>query len=66
MDRTTKLLLAAIAIGLFTNAGVNAMRPADAQSHIPPYSYQTGNNLDRIAAAITDIAAGNCQNDKIC
>jgi hypothetical protein len=31
MDRTTKILLAAIALGLWANAGVSALRPATAQ-----------------------------------
>jgi hypothetical protein len=35
MDRTTKILLAAIALGLWVNAGVSALRPAVAQ--IPLY-----------------------------
>jgi hypothetical protein len=31
MDRTTKILLAAIALGLWANAGVSALRSATAQ-----------------------------------
>ena len=43
MDRTTKILLAAIALGLWANAGVSALRPAAAQlggipsSHLSHY-----------------------------
>jgi hypothetical protein len=36
MDRTTKFLLAAIAAGLFANAGANLMRPAQAQTRRRP------------------------------
>jgi hypothetical protein len=65
MDRTTKFLMAAIAAGLFANAGANLMRPAWAQAPSMTDTVITG-YLHSISQAMTDIAGGTCGNIKIC
>jgi hypothetical protein len=71
MDRTSKLLLAAIALGLWVNAGIFLLRPvgAIAQGSPPPVPRFTGvveQLLDSIARDVQKIAVGTCANDKIC
>ena len=58
MDRTTKLILAAIAGGLWLNAGILVFRPSPAAAQ--------DENLSSIAYAISSIASGVCSNHKIC
>ena len=53
MDRTTKLLLAAIALGLWANAVATVVRPARADSNT-------------VEMYISSIANGTCINRKIC
>jgi hypothetical protein len=60
MDRTTKILLAAIALGLWANAGVSVLRPAVAQVH------NVADDVHTIMAALGDIYTGRCTNKKIC
>ncbi len=66
-DRTTKILLAAIAIGLWANAGLPMLKTTAA--------YADGNNdllekidnkLGKLIADFEYLAAGNCTNKKIC
>lgn len=52
MDRTTKILLAAIAAGLFANA----VRPAVAQSI----------EISEVARTLRSIADGSCANTTLC
>lgn len=56
-DKTTKVLLALIAIGLFANVASTAIHPAFAQVD----SY-----LSTIASRLGSIQNGNCNNSKIC
>jgi hypothetical protein len=60
-DRTTKLLLAAIAAGLWANAVVPLVRSA-------PASAQMGADglLSNIESSVAKIARGSCANSKIC
>jgi hypothetical protein len=70
MDRTTKLLLAAIAIGLFANA----FRPATAQFDVlsncslfaisPPCTIVS--DLHKIEDHLDDISSGRCRNRRLC
>jgi hypothetical protein len=62
MDRTTKILLAAIAIGLWANAGVSALRPATAQGFSP----FTDRLLQEILNSVDGIYRGTCNNKIIC
>jgi hypothetical protein len=55
MDRTTKLILAVIAAGLWANALVRPL-PAAAQS----------GELNQIAIDIHNVAMGNCTNHVLC
>jgi hypothetical protein len=63
IDRTTKLLLAAIALGLFTNAAVRIVPVTPAQAQISSYD---SSNLALIASDVSTIARGPCRNSKIC
>ena len=60
MDRTTNLIFAAIAAGLWLNAGalVFGSTPASAKE----YDYQMG----MIYSSVEAIANGTCLNRKIC
>jgi len=71
MDRTTKILLAAIALGLWANAAAtiipNVSRSAVAQSNLslaPPTNRRgyAGNLEDAVLA----VANGFCTNEKLC
>lgn len=57
-DRSTKLILVAIALGLFANAGATFLRlgPAEAQSA----------DLSTIQHDLHNIYSGICLNSKIC
>ena len=59
IDRTTKVLLALIALGLWANAAVSTIRPAFAQSDYSSELYSIMSDLGRIHR-------GSCSNDKIC
>jgi hypothetical protein len=63
MDRTTKLLLAAIALGLWANAASTVVKPSFAQSRL-------GNTIDysveTIARELVSISTGTCGNRKLC
>lgn len=56
-DRSTKILLAAIAAGLWLNAATALIRPAVAQD---------SNTLHSIARDVSAIAMGVCVNGKLC
>jgi hypothetical protein len=66
MDRTTKILLAAIALGLWANAGVSALRPATAQLGGLPGSHLSHYDAKDLASAVVLIANGQCMNSKLC
>jgi hypothetical protein len=65
MDRTTKILLAAIATGLWANAAAtvmpNVIRSAHAQNRF--YARETANDWQK---AVTLLANGDCINTKLC
>ena len=65
-DRTVKLLLAAIAVGLWMNMAVNLFRPIEvqAQSDLSIRSIQT--HVASMQITLNAIAAGLCLNDKLC
>jgi len=70
MDKTTKIILAAIALGLWANAGVSMLRPAIAQTLdqriMQNYVEKIEKNLYSIAEGIHIIARGDCPNKKLC
>jgi hypothetical protein len=63
MDQTTKLIFAAIAAGLWLNAGAMFLAPAHAQDSNPSF---ISNEITLIATEVIAIAAGTCHNNKIC
>ena len=76
-DRTTKLLLAAIALGLFANALIPLLTPKPAaadssDTYLRSIDTHLSNiqsdihNLDRTVDKIANIESGNCHNSKIC
>ena len=69
MDRTTKVLLAAVALGLWANASVTLLVPAQAQRAdnliIGPLQ-GIDQNVERLVGAFEKIAIGICSNRKIC
>lgn len=58
MDRTTKILLTAIAIGLWVNTAAMLFRPLSAHAQDV--------DLSTIENAVEAIANGVCVNSKIC
>lgn len=70
-DRTTKILLAAIALGLFLNAGA-AWSPVAAQdrARLAPIDRllidQIVTALDQIDSRVAQITEGTCANRKLC
>jgi hypothetical protein len=58
MDRTGKIILAVIALGLWVNIAVVVSRPQPATAQ----SYDLGNIEHDLHAIYT----GNCSNEKIC
>jgi len=58
-DKTTKILLGAIALGLWANIVTPQIRPAHAQ-------HSTITFLSNIDQNIQAIAQGICLNDKLC
>lgn len=59
-DRTTKILLALIALGLWVNAIVPVLKP------LPAYASDSERLLSRIDDSLNDIAKGYCSNKKLC
>jgi hypothetical protein len=73
IDRTTKILLAAIAAGLWAHVAVWQLRPAIAQENfgyaLMPLEDTIGCleiQVGGIKNHIWDIASGGCSNSKIC
>ena len=60
VDRTTKALLLAIAIGLWLNVAGDWIRPAVVQAQ------QDTRILERIRSDLSSISIGVCLNSKIC
>jgi ribose 1,5-bisphosphokinase PhnN len=65
MDRTTKILLAAIAFGLWANAAATMMPNIIRSAHALHYSAPTEIASD-LAKAVMLIANGGCNNAKLC
>jgi hypothetical protein len=63
MDRTTKLLLAAIALGLWANAASTVVKPSFAQA---PRFATVDYSVETIAREILSISTGTCGNRKLC
>ena len=59
IDRTTKFLLVAVALGLWLNIGLTIMRPA-------PAAAQDTAQLSQLENYVAEIANGVCVNRKIC
>ncbi len=66
MDRTTKILLGAIALGLFANAAATVIRPAAAQLSNDVILRNIGLDVAIISRDIEQIAHGECTNGKLC
>jgi hypothetical protein len=65
MDRTAKIILAAIAVGLWVNAGVSVFRPVAAIAQDYELS-SIRSNVSSIESDVGRIASGRCKNSKIC
>jgi hypothetical protein len=63
-DRTTKLLLLAIAIGLWLNAAASFLRPVTVRAAAD--LDDIGRQLSSMASDLGRIQRGACTNDKIC
>ena len=68
MDRTTKLLLAAIALGLWVNIAAPLLRPTSVKAQVPYEQAQVPfeQSVQNIAQSISMIAYGNCPNRVLC
>jgi hypothetical protein len=82
MDRTTKILLATIALGLWANAAASLSRPATAQvspqgtprqqtrdadlSDIQRELLDINLNLTNIQLGLVGLEEGHCRNRKLC
>jgi hypothetical protein len=71
VDTTTKLLLAAIAAGLFASAGAGMVRPADAQlGGCSSFSSEPwcvmARDIHKIEDHLDDLTRGLCLNSKPC
>jgi hypothetical protein len=68
--RTTQLLLAAIAVGLFANAAASVTRPAAAdtsfESHLSNDVQAIASRLSNLAQEISPIVHGTCKNSRLC
>lgn len=65
-DRTTKILLAAVAIGLWLNVIGEWMQPVPAHAQPGLQFMQIERVLRDMQRDINQIAAGLCNNDTIC
>ena len=65
-DRMTKVLLAAIALGLFLNAAVDLFRPPTASAAVQFRARTIESHLQRIENHLEGIYTGTCINNKIC
>jgi hypothetical protein len=72
VDRTTKILLAAIALGLWANAAATIVKPASAQgadnllAGILGQLEQIQSGVAQMAESFGRIERGSCLNRKIC
>ena len=61
VDRTTKLLLLAIAVGLWMNVATPWLRPVPVHAEV-----ETAQDVSGIEMYVSQIANGICINRKIC
>lgn len=70
MDRTTKVLLAGIAAGLWANALMPLLKPPGAaaqdMSAVERSLRSIDSSLDSIESDIDDLEDGTCSNKKLC
>jgi hypothetical protein len=69
MDRTTKILLALIAVGLWANAAIATFGPIKAVAQNPKLEDKISHiesMISLIQDGVVDIAEGDCANSKIC
>ena len=62
IDKTTKLLMALIAVGLWLNAAMYLLRPAPVRAQSP----EIESLIKSIESDLGRIQRGTCSNDKIC
>jgi hypothetical protein len=62
-DRTTKTLLAVIALGLWANLAVSLFRPTVA---VAAKGSNIESDVSSIESAVSSIANGTCTNSKMC
>jgi hypothetical protein len=66
-DRTTKLLLAIIALGLWANLAVPLLKSQPAQAQDVSRSIQKmEHSLDNIGQDMRALASGSCLNTRLC
>ena len=65
-DKMTKILLAAIALGLFLNAAVDLFRPPTAAAAVQFRARTIEGHLQYIENHLEGIYRGTCRNKKIC
>ena len=67
MDKTSKVIFALIAAGLWFNAAANLLRPAYAQPRSDLASMNDiKTSVEIIARSIDELATGICRNRRLC
>ena len=73
IDRSTKIILAVIAAGLWANFGLSLLTPSKALAEsdllgglVRNYAASAGSDFSLIKKAILSIADGTCANKKLC
>ena len=71
MDKTSKIIFALIAAGLWFNAAANLLRPAYAQRHVDASATALADiklSAQSIASSLVTLVAGtgNCNNQRLC
>jgi len=66
MDRTSKIIFALIAVGLWFNAAANLLRPAYAQQDV--LLTDISHSAQSIASSLVTLVTGtgNCTNQQLC
>ena len=71
MDRTTRIIFALIAAGLWFNAAANLLRPAYAQQNVDASAIALADiklSAESIASSLVTLVrgTGNCTNQQLC
>jgi hypothetical protein len=66
IDRTSKILLSLIALGLWANLALYLVHPLPAIAQAQTQTQTQDRTLQIIARDLAAIAGGNCSNQKIC